>query len=161
MARLPHFAAEPGRWPCSGFFGDAVPLRTAWIETSPTVPGMAVGAARLSAIFLPPCVTGAGLTRASSSVRLAYGPRSHGRPTDSTLPYRVDDDVPHCPNHDAARPGAQPIDLQGRTSSVSAYGRSPRHPAYLFGHCPRLVIAYIWTVTAVGSRPRFLTRAVS
>ena len=65
-------------------------------------------------------------------------------------------------HHDAARPGAQPIDLQGGPVRIGLLSDLPRISVDLFrALSTSFVIAIIfWTVTAVRRRrPVFLTRA--
>ena len=163
MARLAaDFAAEPGRWPVLGFFGDACLFDTALDRDVADDTGNAVGAAAAYRRIFLAAVRDRPLAYASKFVRqMAYGA------SVAWPPYGLDpaigvstDDVPLVSDimtrHGRA---AQPIDLQGGPVRIGLLSDLPGISAYLFrALSTAFVIAVIfWTVTAVRRRrPGFL-----
>ena len=166
MARLAaDFAAEPGRWPVLGFFGDACLFDTALDRDVADDTGDAVGvAAAYRRIFLA-AVRDRPLAYAGKFVRqMAYGASVAWPPfgLNSAIPVSTDD-VPHVSDimtrHGRA---VQPLDLQGGPVRIGFFADLPGISACLFrALSAAFVIAVIfWTVTAVRRRrPAFLTRA--
>jgi len=163
MARLAaDFAAEPGRWPVLGFFGDACVFDNALDRDVADDAGNAVGAYRR--IFLA-AVRDRPLAYAGKFVRqMAYGASVAWPPygLDPAIPVSTDD-VPHVSDimtrHGRAAP---PNDLQGGPVRIGLPSDLPGISAYLFrALSTAFVIAVIfWTVTAVRRRsPAFVTRA--
>ena len=166
MARLAaDFAAEPGRWPMLGFFGDACLFDSALDRDVADGTGNAVGAAAAYRRIFLAAVRDRPLAYAGKFVRqMAYGA------SVAWPPYGLDpaisvstDDVPHVSDiltrHGRA---TQPIDLQGAPVRIGLLSDLPGISAYLFGALSiAFVIAVIfWTVTAVRpQRPAFSTRA--
>jgi hypothetical protein len=166
MARLAaDFAAEPGRWPVLGFFGDACLFDTALDEDVADGTGNAVGAAvAYRRIFLA-AVRDRPLVYAAKFVRqMAYGASVAWPPygLDPAIPVSTDD-VPHVSDVMTRHGRApQPIDLQGGPVRIGLLSDLPSISAYLFrASSAAFVVAVIfWTVTAVRRRrPVFLTRA--
>jgi hypothetical protein len=166
MARLAaDFAAEPGRWPVLGFFGDACLFDTVLDQDVAHRAGNGVrAAAAYRRIFLA-AVRDRPLAYAGKFVRqMAYGasvawPR-YG--LDRIIPVSTDD-VPHVSDI-LTRHGrvAQLNDLQGAPVRIGPWSDFPRISACLF---KALSIAFIiailfWTVTAARHRrPEFVRRA--
>jgi hypothetical protein len=166
MARLAaDFAAEPGRWPVLGFFGDACLFDSALDRDLADDTGNAVGAAAAYRRIFLAAVRDRPLAYAAKFVRqMAYGASIAWPPygLDPAIPVSTDD-VPHVADimtrHGRA---AQPIDLQGGPVRVGLLSDLPGISAYLFrALSTAFVIAVIyWTMTAVRRRrPEFLTRA--
>src|SRR5467141_1887033 len=166
MARLAaDFAAEPGRWPVLGFFGDACLFDTVLDRDLADDTGNAVGAAAAYRRIFLAAVRDRPLAYAGKFVRqMAYGASVAWPPygLDPAIPVSTDD-VPHVSDimtrHGRA---AQPIDLQGGPVRIGLLSDLPGISAYLFrALSTAFVIAVIfWTVTAVRRRrPWFLTRA--
>ena len=167
MARLAaDFAAEPGRWPVLGFFGDACLFDTALDrDVADDGTGNALGAAAAYRRIFLAAVRDRPLAYAGKFVRqMAYGASVAWPPygLDPAIPVSTDD-VPHVSDimtrHGRA---AQPIDLQGGPVRIGLLSDLPGISAYLFrALSTAFVIAVIfWTVIAVRRRrPGFLTRA--
>jgi hypothetical protein len=166
MARLAaDFAAEPGRWPVLGFFGDTCLFDTALDRDVADGTGNAVGAAAAYRRIFLTAVRDRPLAYAGKFVRqMAYGTSVAWPPygIDPAIPVSTDD-VPHVSDimtrHGRA---AQPIDLQGGPVRIGLLADLPGISAYLFRTLSAaFVIAVIfWTVTAVRRRrPGFSTRA--
>ena len=166
MARLAaDFAAEPGRWPVLGFFGDACLFDTALDRDVADDTGNAVGAAAAYRRTFLAAVRDRPLAYAGKFARqMAYGASvawpSYG--LDPTIPVSTDD-VPLV-SEIMTRHGraTQPIDLQGRPVRIGLLSDLPGVSPHLFeALSTAFVIAVIfWTVTAVRRRrSRFLTRA--
>jgi hypothetical protein len=166
MARLAaDFAAEPGRWPVLGFFGDACLFDTALDRDLADGTGNAVGAAAAYRRIFLAAVRDRPLAYAGKFVRqMAYGVSVAWPPygLEPAIPVSTDD-LPHVSDimtrHGRA---AQPIDLQGGPVRIGPLSDFPGISAYLFrALSAAFVIAVIfWTVTAVRRRrSQFLTRA--
>ena len=166
MARLAvDFAAEPGRWPVLGFFGDACLFDAALDRDVADDTGNAVGAAAAYWRIFLTAVRDRPLAYAGKFVRqMAYGASvawpSYG--LDPTIPVSTDD-VPLV-SEIMTRHGraTQPIDLQGRPVRIGLLSDLPGVSPHLFeALSTAFVIAVIfWTVIAVRRRrSRFLTRA--
>jgi hypothetical protein len=167
MARLAaDFAAEPGRWPTLGFFGDACLFDTALDRDVADDNGTTGGAASAYRRIFLVAVRDRPLAYAGKFVRqMAYGASVAWPPygLDPAIPVSTDD-VPHVSDimtrHGRA---AQPIDLQGGPVRIGPLSDLPRISAYLFRTLSTaFVIAVIfWTVTAVRRRrPSFSMRAL-
>jgi hypothetical protein len=165
MARLAaDFAAEPGRWPVLGFFGDACLFDTA-LDRDAADDGNAVGAAAAYRRIFLAAVRDRPLAYAAKFFRqMAYGASVAWPPygLDPAIPVSTDD-VPLVSDimtrHGRA---ARPIDLQGGPVRIGILSDLPGISAYLFrALSTAFVIAVIfWTVTAVRRRrPVFLARA--
>jgi hypothetical protein len=166
MARLAtDFAAEAGRWPVLGFFGDACLFDTALDRDVADDTGNAVGAAAAYRRIFLAAVRDRPLAYAGKFVRqMAYGASVAWPPygLEAAIPVSTDD-VPHVSDimtrHGRA---AQPIDLQGGPVRIGLLADLPGISAYL---CRALSTAFViavifWTVTAVRPRrPGFSTRA--
>jgi hypothetical protein len=166
MARLAaDFAAEPGRWPTLGFFGDACLFDTALNRDVAGNTGNAGGAAAAYRRIFLAAVRDRPLAYAGKIVRqMAYGASFAWPPygLDPAIPVSTDD-VPHVSDI-MARHGraAQSIDLQGEPVRIGLLSDLPGFSAYLFkALSAAFVIAVIfWTVTAVRRRrPGGSTRA--
>ncbi|MCP3470227.1 hypothetical protein NLM33_07800 [Bradyrhizobium sp. CCGUVB1N3] len=166
MARLAaDFAAEPGRWPVLGFFGDACLFDTALDRDVAGDAGNAVrAAAAYRRIFLT-AVRDRPLAWAGKFVRqMAYGASVAWPPygLDPAVPVSTDD-VPHVSDIMTRHaPAAQPIELQGGPVRINLLADLPGFSAYLYmALSTAFVIALIfWAVTAARRRRlRFLTRA--
>jgi hypothetical protein len=167
MARLAaDFAAEPGRWPVLGFFGDACLFDTALdrdVVADDT--GNALGAATAYRRIFLAAVRDRPLAYAGKFVRqMAYGASVAWPPygLGPAIPVSTDD-VPHVSDimtrHGRA---AQPIDLQGGPVRIGLLSDLPGISANLYRALSiAFVIAIIfWTVTAVRRQhPGFPTRA--
>lgn len=165
MARLAaDFAAEPGRWPVLGFFGDACLFDTA-LDRDVADDGNAVGAAAAYRRIFLAAVRDRPLAYAAKFVRqMAYGV-SVAWPVyglDPAIPVSTDD-VPYVADI-IARHGraAQSTDLQGGPVRIGLLSDLPGISAYLFrALSAAFVIAVIFcTVTALRRRrPVFVRRA--
>lgn len=166
MARLAaDFAAEPGRWPVLGFFGDACLFDTALDRDVTDGTGNAVGAAAAYRRIFLAAVRDRPLAYAGKFVRqMAYGALVAWPPygLNPAIPVSTDD-VPHVSDIMARHGRAvQPIDLQGGPVRTGPLADLPGIAAYLFR---ALSIAFViavlfWTVTAVQRRQcDFVTRA--
>ena len=166
MARLAtDFAAEPGRWPVLGFFGDACLFDTALDQEFAGDTWNAVAAAAAyRRVFLaalrdrPLAYMGKFVRQMAYATFLAWPPYG----LDVAIPVSTDD-VPHVSDimtrHGRA---AQVIDLQGRRVRMGLLSDLPCTSAYLYrALSTAFVIAVIfWMVTAVRRRrPRLSTRA--
>ncbi|RZN31301.1 hypothetical protein [Bradyrhizobium sp. Leo121] len=166
MARLAtDFAAEPGRWPVLGFFGDACLFDSELDRDFADTTGHAVGAtAAYWRIFLA-AARDRPLVYAGKFIRqMAYGFSSAWPPygLEPFIPVSSDD-VPHV-SEIMARHGraAEPNDLQGGPVRIGLLSDFPVTSAYLFkALSAAFVIAVMfWTVAAVRRRrPAFVTRA--
>jgi hypothetical protein len=166
MARLAvDFAAEPGRWPVLGFFGDACLFDTALDRDVADDTGNAVGAAAAYRRIFLAAVRDRPLAYAGKFVRqMAYGASVAWPPygLDPAIPVSTDD-VPHVSDimtrHGRA---VQPNDLRGGPVRIGLLSDFPGISAYLFrALSAAFVIAIIfWAVIAARhQRPRFSTRA--
>jgi hypothetical protein len=166
MARLAaDFAAEPGRWPVLGFFGDACLFDT---ELDRDVVGDAenvVGAATAYRRIFLAAVRDQPLAYAAKFIRqMAYGALVAWPPygLEPVIPVSTDD-VPHVSDIMARHGRAtQPIDLQGGPVRIGLLSDLPGISAYLFrALSSAFVIAVIfWAVTAIRRRRSgFVTRA--
>jgi hypothetical protein len=166
MARLAaDFAAEPGRWPVLGFFGDACLFDTALDRDLAGDTGNAVGAAAAYRRIFLAAVRDRPLAYAGKFVRqMAYAASLAWPPygLEPAIPVSTDD-VPHVSDimtrHGRA---VQPIDLQGGPVRIGLLADLPGISACLFRALSiAFVVAVIfWTVTAVRRRrPGFSTRA--
>jgi len=166
MARLAaDFAAEPGRWPVLGFFGDACLFDAALDRDVADDTGNAVrAAAAYRRIFLaalrdrPLAYAGKFVHQMAHAVSVAW-PR-YG--LDPAIPVSSDD-VPLV-SEIMARHGraAQPTDLQGGPVRIGLLSDLPGVSPHLFeALSTAFVVAVIfWALTAVRRRrSRFLTRA--
>jgi hypothetical protein len=166
MARLAaDFAAEPGRWPVLGFFGDACLFDSALDRDVTDDTGNAVGAAAAYRRIFLAALRDRPLAYMTKFVRQMAYAASVAWP-----PYGLDpaitvsaDDVPHVSDimtrHGRA---AQSTYLQGGPVRIGLFSDLPAISAYLFkALSTAFVIAVIfWTVTAVRRRsPGFSTRA--
>jgi hypothetical protein len=166
MARLAaDFAAEPGRWPVLGFFGDACLFDTALDRDVGGGAGNAVGAAAAYRRIFLAAVRDRPLAYAGKFVRqMAYAASVAWPPYGLEPAITVStDDVPHVSDimkrHGRA---AQPIDLQGGPVRIGLLSDLPGISAYLFGALSTafIIAVMFWTVTAVRRRRTgFLTRA--
>jgi hypothetical protein len=166
MARLAaDFAAESGRWPVLGFFGDACLFDTALDRDLGDGSGNADGAAAAYRRIFLTALRDRPLVYVGKFVRqMAYG-ASVAWPIyglDPAIPVSTDD-VPHVSDI-LARHGraAQPVDLQGRPVRIGPLSEFPGISAGLFrALSTAFVIAVLfWTVAAVRRRrPEFVTRA--
>ena len=166
MARLAaDFAAEPGRWPVLGFFGDACLLDTALDRDVADDTGNAIGAAAAYRRIFVAAVRDRPLAYAGKFVRqMAYAASVAWPPygLDAAIPVSTDD-VPHVSDI-MTRHGrtAQPIDLQSGPVRIGLLADHPGISASLFR---ALSIAFIgavifWMLTAVRRRrSSFLRRA--
>jgi hypothetical protein len=166
MARLAaDFAAEPGRWPVLGFFGDACLFDTALDRDLGGDTGTAVGAAKTYRRIFLAAVRDRPLAYGEKFVRqMAYGFSVAWPPYGLEPAITVStDDVPHV-SEIMTRHGraVQPIDLQGAPVRIGLLSDLPVISNYLFrALSAAFVIAVLfWTVTAVRRRrPAFVTRA--
>ena len=166
MARLAaDFAAEPGRWPVLGFFGDACLFDAALDRDVADGTGNAVGAAAAYRRIFLAAVRDRPLAYAGKFVhQMAYGV-SVAWPLyglDPAIPVSTDD-VPLV-SEIMTRHGraAQPIDLQGGPVRIGLLSDLPGVSRHLFeALSTAFIIAIIfWTVNVVQRRrSRFLTRA--
>jgi hypothetical protein len=166
MARLAaDLAAEPGRWPVLGFFGDACLFDTVLDRDFTSNGGDATdAAAAYQRIFLA-AVHDRPLPYAEKLVRqIAYGVSNAWPPygLDPAIPVS-NDDVPLVPEI-MARHGraAQSVDLQGGPVRIGLLSDLPRISAYLFKALSAIfVVAVIFWVTtaALRRRAKFVTRA--
>jgi hypothetical protein len=166
MARLAvDFAAEPGRWPVLGFFGDACLFDTVLDRGVAGDTANAVSAAAAYRHIFLAAVCDRPLAYAGKFVRqMAYGASVAWPPygLDPAIPVSTDD-VPHVSDimtrHGRA---AQSIDLQGGSVRIGLLSDLPGISACLFRALSTafVVAVMFWTVTAVRRRrPGFLTRA--
>src|SRR6476620_2104121 len=166
VARLAaDFAAEPGRWPLLGFFGDACLFDAELDRDLAGDTGNAIGAAAAYRRIVLAAVRDRPLDYTGKFMRqMAYGASVAWPPygLDPAIPVSTDD-VPHVSDimtrHDRA---AQLIDLQGGPVRIGLLSDLPGISAYLYrALSTAFVIAIIfWTVTAVRRRrPGFSTRA--
>lgn len=166
MARLAaDFAAEPGRWPVLGFFGDACLFDTALDQDVADDAGNAVGAAAAYRRIFLAAVRDRPLAYAGKFVRqMAYGASvawpSYG--LDPAIPVSTDD-LPHVSDimtrHGRA---AQSIDLQGGPVRIGLLSDFPGISADLFRALSSAFVVAVtfWAVTAVRRRRSgFVTRA--
>ena len=165
MARLAaDFAAEPGRWPVLGFFGDACLYDTTLDrDVAEGAGNAAAAAAAYRRIFLA-AVRDRPLAYAGKFLRqMAYG-ASVAWPTyglDPAIPVSTDD-VPHVADIMARHGRATQIDPQGQPVRIGPLSDLPRISVFLFRALSgAFVIAIIfWIVTAVRRRrPGFSIRA--
>ena len=155
MARLAaDFAAEPGRWPVLGFFGDACLFDTALDRDVAYGTGNSVGAAAAYRRIFLAAVRDRPLAYAGKFVRqMAYAVSVTWPPygLEPVIPMSTDD-VPLVSDI-MTRHGwtVQPIDLQGGPVRIGLLSDFPGISAYLFrALSTAFVIAIIfWTVTAV------------
>jgi hypothetical protein len=164
MARLAaDFAAEPGRWPVLGFFGDACLFDTA-LDRDVTDDNRNAGRAASAywRIFLA-AVGDRPLAYTGKFVRqMAYG-ASVAWPPYGLVPFISvsTDDVPHVSDimtrH--GRP-VEPIDLQGGPVQIGLLADLPDISTFLFRTLSIVfVIAIIfWAATSVRRRRGFVTR---
>ena len=166
MARLAaDVAAEPGRWPVLGFFGDACLFDTALDRDVAGDTGNAVRAAAVYWRIFLAAVRDRPLAYAGKFVRQMAYAASVAWPAyglDPVIPVSSDD-VPHVSDI-MTRHGwaSQLIDLRGGRVRIGLLSDFPTVSAYLFrALSTAFVIAVIfWTVTAVRRRrPAFVTRA--
>ena len=166
MARLAaDFAAEPGRWPVLGFFGDACLFDTALDRDVGGDAVNAVGAAAAYRRIFLAAVRERPLAYAGKFIRQMAFAASVAWPAyglDPAIPVSTDD-VPHVSDI-MARYGraAQSIDLQGGPVRIGLWSDLPGISTILFtALSTAFVVAVIfWTVT-VARRPSsaFATRA--
>ncbi|WP_454624625.1 hypothetical protein [Bradyrhizobium cenepequi] len=166
MARLAaDFAAEPGRWPVLGFFGDACLFDTELDRDLADNTGNALSAAAAYWRIFLAAVRDRPLAYAGKFVRqMAYGLLLAWPPygLEPAIPVSTDD-VPHV-SEIMTRHGraAQPIDLQGGPVRIGLLSALPGISAYLFkALSAAFVIAVMfWAVAAVRRRRlAFVTRA--
>ncbi|WP_027579310.1 hypothetical protein [Bradyrhizobium sp. Ai1a-2] len=165
MARLAaDFAAEPGRWPVLGFFGDACLFDSELDRDLADKTGNANSAAAAYWRVFLAAVRDRPLAYAGKVVRqMGYGLLLAWPPygLEPVIPVS-NDDVPHV-SEIMTRHGraAQPIDLQGGPVRIGLMSDFPAVSAYLFrALSAAFVVAVIfWTVAAVRRRRRaFVTR---
>jgi hypothetical protein len=166
MARLAaDFAAEPGRWPVLGFFGDACLFDTVLDRDVAGDAGGAIGAAAAYRRIFLAAVQDRPLAFAVKFIRqMAYGVSvawpAYG--LDPVIPVSTDD-VPHVLDIMKRHGWAfQPIDLHGEPVRIGLLSDLPGISARLFeGLSAAFAIAIIfWALTAVRRRrPLFVTRA--
>jgi hypothetical protein len=165
MARLAaDFAAEPGRWPVLGFFGDACLFDTALDRDFADDHGNAGGAASAYRHIFLTALRDRPLAYVGKFVRqMAYG-ASVAWPVyglDPAIPVSTDD-VPYVSEIMTRQGRAAQIDLQGGPVRLGLLSDFPRFSAGLFRTLSgAFVIAVLfWTVTAVRRRrPSFSARA--
>ena len=166
MARLAaDFAAEPGRWPVLGFFGDACLFDTALDRDVADDEGNAVGAAAAYRRIFLTAVRDRPLDYAGKFVhQMAYGASVAWPPygLDPAIPVSTDD-VPLV-SEIMTRHGraAQPIDLQGGPVRIGLLSDLPGVSRHLFEALSTAFVIAVtfWTVAAARRRrSRFLTRA--
>jgi hypothetical protein len=166
MARLAtDFAAEPGRWPVLGFFGDACLFDTTLDRGVADDTGNVAGAAAAYRRIFLVAVRDRPLDYAGKFVRqMTYGISVAWPPygLDPAIPVSTDD-VPHVSDimtrHGRA---VRPNDLQGGPVQIGLLSDFPGVSAYLFrALSAAFVIAIIfWAVTAARHQhPLFSTRA--
>jgi hypothetical protein len=166
MARLAaDFAAEPGRWPVLGFFGDSCLFDTALDRDLAGDCGNAAGAAAAYRRIFLAAVRDRPLAYAGKFVRqMAYGASVAWPPygLDPAIPVSTDD-VPHVSGIMSRHGRAvQGTDLQGEPVRIGLLADLPGIAADLFRALSTVfVIAIIyWAVSAVRRRrPLFVTRA--
>jgi hypothetical protein len=165
MARLAtDFAAEPGRWPVLGFFGDACLFDTALDRDFAGDTGNAVAAAAAYRRIFLAALRDRPLAYTGKFVRqMAYGTFRAWPPygLDAAIPVSTDD-VPHVSDimtrHGRA---AQVIDLQGGPVRLGLLSDLPSTSAYLYRALSATFVMSVifWMVTAVRRRrPGFSTR---
>jgi hypothetical protein len=164
MSRLAiDFAADPGRWPVLGFFGDACLFDTALDRDLTDTNGNAGGAATAYWRIFLAAVRDRPLAYAAKFVRqMAYGASVAWPPygLEPVIPVSTDD-VPHVSDIMTRHDRAQPIDQQGGPVRIGLLSDLPRLSIYLFrALSAAFVIAVIfWTVTTVRRRrPGFSAR---
>jgi hypothetical protein len=166
MARLAaDFAAEPGRWPVLGFFGDACLFDTALDREFAGDTGNAVAAAATYRRLFLAALRDRPLAYLRKFVRqMAYGTFLAWPPygLDAAIPVSTDD-VPHVSDI-MTRHGrtAQVVDLRGGPVRMGLLSYLPGTSACLYrALSTSFVIAVIfWMATAVRRRrPGFSTRA--
>jgi hypothetical protein len=166
MARLAaDFAAEPGRWPVLGFFGDSCLFDTALDRDLADGTGNAAGAADVYRRIFLAALRDRPLAYAIKVARqMAYGVSIAWPPygLDPAIPVSIDD-VPHVSDimtrHGRA---AQLTDLQGGPVRIGPLADVPVFSTYLYrGLSGAFVIAVMfWMAAAVRRRrPEFVTRA--
>lgn len=166
MARLAaDFAAQPGRWPVLGFFGDTCLFDTALDRDISGGSENAADAAKTYRRIFLAALRDRPLAYAEKFVRqMAYGASVAWPPygLEPAIPVSTDD-VPHVSDiltrHGRA---VQPIDLQSEPVRIGLLADLPGISDYLFKTLSAaFVIAVLfWTVTAVRRRrPGFVTRA--
>src|SRR6185437_8249659 len=165
MARLAaDFAAEPGRWPVLGFFGDACLYDTALDRDVAEGAGNAGGAAAAYRRIFLAAVRDRPLAYAGKFVRqMAYGASVAWPPygLDPAIPVSTDD-VPHVSDimtrHGLA---VQPIDLRGEPVRIGLLSDLPGISVYLYRALSTafVIAVMIWTVAALRRRrAAFVTR---
>jgi hypothetical protein len=166
IARLAaDFAAEPGRWPVLGFFGDACLFDTALDRDVAGDAGNAAGATAAYQRIFVAAVRDRPLAYAEKFVRqIAYGVSNAWPPygLEPAIPVS-NDDVPLVPDI-MARHGraAQSVDLQGGPVRIGLLSDFPSISAYLFKALSAVFVVAIifWVATAaLRRRPKFVTRA--
>ena len=166
MARLDaDFAAEAGRWPVLGFFGDACLFDAALDRDVVGDNGNAIGAAAAYWRIFLAALRDRPLAYAGKFVRqMAYGASVAWPPygLDSVVPVSTDD-VPHVSDimtrHGRA---SQLIDLGGGPVRIGLLSDFPSVSAYLFKALSAAFVISVmfWAVTALGRRRSgFVTRA--
>jgi hypothetical protein len=157
------FAAEPGRWPILGFFGDACLFDAALDRDVAGDDGNVIGAAAAYWRISLTAVRDRPLAYAGKFIRqMAYGASVAWPPygLEPVIPVSTDD-VPHVSDI-MTRYGraSQLIDLQGGPIQIGLLSDFPTVSAYLFRALSTVfVIAIVfWTVTAA-RRSNFTTRA--
>jgi hypothetical protein len=166
MARLAaDFAAEPGRWPVLGFFGDACLFDTPLDRDLAGDTENAVGAAKTYRRIFLAALRDRPLAYAEKFVgQMAYGASIAWPPYGLEPVISVStDDVPHVSDI-MTRHGrvVQPRDLQGEPVRTGLLSDLPGISACLFKTLSAaFVIAVLfWTVTALRRRrPAFVSRA--
>jgi hypothetical protein len=165
MTRLAaDFAAEPGRWPVLGFFGDACLHDTTLDREITGHTGDAVDAARAYRRTFLAALRDRPLAYAGKFVRqMAYGASVAWPPygLEPVIPVSTDD-VPHVSDimtrHGLA---VQPIDLRGEPVRIGLLSDLPGISVYLYRALSTafVIAVMIWTVAALRRRrAAFVTR---